>query len=299
MIEIKNLTKRFNNITAVNSLSFSVPQGTIFGLLGPNGAGKTTTIRCILNIIKPDEGEIIFDNNNRDENFLNQIGYLPEERGLYSKSSVIEVISYFASLKGLNYNDIKQKAKFLLEKLEIPHYTNKKINELSKGNQQKVQFIASIIHNPRLLFLDEPFSGLDPINQTLVKDIILELIESGASIVLSTHQMELAEKLCSQILLINKGKEVLHGTLTEIKKGFGKISVFIRSNQIDNNLKSFEEIESADIYENSAEVLLKQGYSPHSFLKKIIEKYQINSFEIKEPSLHSIFIQAVSKSTEN
>lgn len=293
MLEIKNLKKQFGNILAVNNLTFTVNQGEVFGLLGPNGAGKTTTIRCILNIIKPDSGEILFKGETINEAFLNYVGYLPEERGLYTKSKVLDVISYFGQLKGMTSNDAKNEGLKLLKKLEISQYAERKINELSKGNQQKVQIITSLVHSPEILIVDEPFSGLDPVNQQLVKELFLEFISTGKSLILSTHQMEIAEKLCNKIILINKGEAVLSGRIAEIKKKFQKNSLFIKFDKKNIDFSKFPEIKSLDLYENSAELILNDNIDIRQFLKKIIDEVEINSFELKEPSLHSIFIDVV------
>ncbi len=298
MLSIKNLHKEFKNVVAINNVSFTVEPGRIFGILGPNGAGKTTTIRCVLDIIKPDRGEINFNGEIADENFRNKVGYLPEERGLYSKSRVVDVISYFGELRGLSASHARNQTKHYLKKLEIEHYLNKKVNELSKGNQQKIQFIAAVINNPTILILDEPFAGLDPINQQLIKNLIQEFLDEGKIIILSTHQMEVAEKLCSQILLINKGEEILKGKLTEIKKNFGKLSLIIKSPQLGKDILDFPEVSSADIYENYSEVVLKIGIDSQKLLRRLIEKYEITGFDLKEPSLNSIFIEAVSNANE-
>jgi len=299
MLSIKNLHKEFKNVIAVNDVSFDVEPGRIFGILGPNGAGKTTTIRCILDIIKPDRGEIHFNGILADEIFRNKVGYLPEERGLYSKSRVIDVISYFGELRGLSASHARSQTKYYLKKLEIEHFINKKVNELSKGNQQKIQFIASVINNPTILILDEPFAGLDPINQQLIKNLINEFLDEGKIILLSTHQMEVAEKLCSQILLINKGEEILKGKLSEIKKNFGKVSLIIKSPQIGKDILNFSEVSSADVYENYSEVVLNPGIDSQRLLKQLIEQYEITGFDLKEPSLNSIFIETVSNSNIN
>lgn len=298
MLSVNNLHKEFKNVIAVNDVSFTVEPGRIFGILGPNGAGKTTTIRCLLDIIKPDRGEIHFNGEVADESFRNKVGYLPEERGLYSKSRVIDVLCYFGELRGLSHSEAKNQTMHFLKKLEISNYANKKVNELSKGNQQKIQFVAAVINNPTILILDEPFAGLDPINQQLIKNLIQEFLDDGRIILLSTHQMEVAERLCSQILLINKGEEILKGKLSEIKKNFGKISWVIKSTQIGNDIQSLPEISSADVYENYSEVVLKTGVDSKLLLRKLIEKYEITGFDIKEPSLNSIFIEAVSNANK-
>jgi ABC-2 type transport system ATP-binding protein len=298
MLIVKNLTKKFSNTVAVNDLSFIVNPGKIFGLLGPNGAGKTTTIRTILNIIKPTSGEIYFDNQPITNEYYNIIGYLPEERGLYKRSKVIDVLVYFAALKNIGKNDAIAFADSWLKKLNIFNYRDKKIDQLSKGNQQKVQLIAAIIHNPKLLILDEPFTGFDPINQQEVKDLILSFISEGKTIILSTHQMELAEKLCDDILLMDKGKQVCQGKLSEIKRQFGGNHIRIGFNRNVDLIKMFPEILKFDSYNNYSEIQLKDGVVPSEFLKKLVEKTEVNHFSIVEPTLNKIFIDLISKHSD-
>lgn len=293
MLEIKNLQKFYGNIRAVDDLSFKVYPGKIFGLLGPNGAGKSTTIKSIITVIKPNDGQILFEGKKINNSFLNRIGYLPEERGLYKKSKVIDVISYLASLKGLNTNLINSSANLWLKKLGILEYKNRKIEELSKGNQQKIQFICAVIHNPDLLILDEPFSGFDPINQQEIKNFILDFLDNGKSIILSTHQMDTAEKLCSDILLLNNGKSVLQGPLQEIKKQFGGNHIRVSFNGEQNILDSFSEVISYETFSNFIEVHLVDNLSPSNFLKKLVEKVSVNHFTIIEPTLDKIFIDTI------
>jgi ABC-2 type transport system ATP-binding protein len=297
MLEVKNLTKCYGNIKAIENLSFVSSPGKIFGLLGPNGAGKSTTIKSIINIIKPNSGEILFNGEKINYNFLNKIGYLPEERGLYKKSKVYDVITYLAELKGLDRNQLKKNANYWFEKLKIKDLKDRKIEELSKGNQQKIQFICSLIHNPDLLILDEPFSGFDPINQQEIKNLILEFVESGKIIILSTHQMDTAEKLCSDILLLNKGKSIICGSLKDIKQKFG--GLHIRINMIENTdlLNSFFEIISYEVFNNFIELHLMDNVIPSEFLKKLIEKVPINHFSIIEPTLEKIFIDTIKGQT--
>lgn len=296
MLAVNNLVKKFNTTVAVNDLSFTVKSGNIFGLLGPNGAGKTTTIRTILNIIKPSSGEIIFDGKPITYEYYNIIGYLPEERGLYRRSKVIDVLVYFASLKMVKRKDASQLADIWLNKLNISNLRDKRIEQLSKGNQQKVQLIAAIIHNPRLLILDEPFTGFDPINQQEVKDLILSFLSEGKTIILSTHQMDLAEKLCEEILLINNGKEVCIGKLAEIKKRFGGNNIRLGFAGNGNHLKDFPEILKFDSYSNYTDVQLKGNVNPSEFLKKLIEKIEVHHFSIIEPTLNKIFIDLIKES---
>ncbi|MHB1688610.1 MAG: ABC transporter ATP-binding protein [Ignavibacteriaceae bacterium] len=298
MLKVEYLTKEFKGITAVKNLSFTVGQGMIFGLLGPNGAGKTTTIRTIINVIKPTRGKISFEDKPLTESFYNQVGYLPEERGLYKKSKVIDVILYLAEIKGMTISDAKNKALTWLRKFEIENYTNKKIEELSKGNQQKVQFISAVIHNPKLLILDEPFSGFDPINQQLIKELILSLVKSGKIIILSTHQMETAEKLCTDILLINKGEEVCGGSLAEIKKKFGSNLIKVEYSGDGTFLKFLPEVAHIDNYSNYAEIQLKDEIYPHDFLRNIVSKVDVKYFSVIEPSLNKIFIDLIEQSSK-
>ncbi|MGB5850057.1 MAG: ATP-binding cassette domain-containing protein [Ignavibacteriaceae bacterium] len=293
MLLVENLVKEFQNTTAVDNISFKVEPGKIFGLLGPNGAGKTTTLRTVLNIIKPTSGKILFNNQLITADFLNRIGYLPEERGLYRKSKVIDVILYFAQLKNLRRTEAVIQANSWLKRLDITHYRNNKIDELSKGNQQKVQFIMSVIHNPQLLILDEPFTGFDPINQQEIRELIFSFVSEGKIIILSTHQMETAEKLCTDIFLLNKGKEVINGKLSNIKKEFGGKHVEIKFSGDVSFLSSMTEVITVDAYNNYAEVHLKDVVEPSDFLKKITDRIDITHFSVIEPTLNRIFIDLI------
>jgi len=293
MLSVKNLTKKFKNSVAVNDLSFNVVPGKIFGLLGPNGAGKTTTIRTVLNIIKPTSGTIIFNEKPITNQFFNQIGYLPEERGLYRRSKVIDVLKYFAELKNLGSAEAVKTADNWLSKLKIEHYRNKRIEELSKGNQQKIQFITAVFHDPELLILDEPFSGFDPINQQEIKELILSFVSSGKIIILSTHQMDTAEKLCDEILLINNGQEVTSGDLADIKKRFGGNNIKLQYSGNGEFLKSFPDVIQYESYSNYAEVQLSDDVSPSEFLHKIVNKIEIKHFSVIEPTLNKIFIDLI------
>jgi len=299
MLIVNNLVKKFNTTLAVDNLSFTVYPGKIFGLLGPNGAGKTTAIRTILNIIKPTLGEIIFNGNPISNEYYNIIGYLPEERGLYKRSKVIDVLIYFASLKNLSRKDALSRADFWLKKLKISDLRDKKIEQLSKGNQQKVQLIAAILHNPQLLILDEPFTGFDPINQQEVKDLILDFVSEGKTIILSTHQMDLAEKLCEEILLINKGKAVSSGKLSDIKKNFGGNNIRLSFTGDNDSLNQFKEIIKFDYYKNYTEVQLRDDVIPSDFLKKLVAKIEVNHFSIIEPTLNKIFIDLIKENSDS
>jgi ABC-2 type transport system ATP-binding protein len=293
MLKVTNLRKEFETVVAVDGVSLDVRRGELFGLLGPNGAGKTTTIRTVLNIIQPDSGEITFDGNAFTPETWNLIGYLPEERGLYKKSKIINTILYFAALKGISAREAKPIALQWLERFGLKDMGHRKVEELSKGNQQKVQLICSILHRPQLLILDEPFSGLDPVNQILLKDILLELKAQNIAIVFSTHQMEQVEKLCDNICLINKGKEVLGGALTEIKKQYGTNSVHIEYEGDGSFLKNIGFVKRADVYQNYAELELDDIQRSGELLSKLDGKLNLRKFEIVEPSLNSIFVNVV------
>ena len=271
MLIVQNLVKEFSNVRAVDNISFQIEEGKIFGLIGPNGAGKTTTIRIVLNIIKPTSGSIMFEGKPVTNEFFNVIGYLPEERGLYKKSKVIDSLLYFAKLKNMSRKKALEEADYWLNKLDAIEYRDKKLQELSKGNQQKIQFIISVIHNPKLLILDEPFSGFDPINQQLIKETILSFVDSGKIIILSTHQMETAEKLCSEIFLLNKGREVISGSLNQIKKSYGGNNIKIEYSGDASFIKELPYVKQLDIYSNYAEIHLGVSRLPaesqHNYCK--------------------------------
>ena len=293
MLKVVNLRKEYDTVVAVDGVSLEVKRGELFGLLGPNGAGKTTTIRTILNIIQPDSGEIYFDGKPFTKETWNIIGYLPEERGLYRKSKIISTILYFAALKGLPPKQAKPLAVYWLERFGLKDECHRKIEELSKGNQQKIQLIISILHRPQLLILDEPFTGLDPVNQILLKDVLLELRQKDAAIIFSTHQMEQVEKMCDNICLINKGKPVLSGELYEIKKRYGTNSIHLEYEGDGEFLKHFDFIRRADVYQNYAELELTDISKSTELLANLNGKLVLRKFEIVEPSLNSIFINIV------
>jgi ABC-2 type transport system ATP-binding protein len=298
MLIVENLVKRYNDTTAVDDISFLVKPGRIFGLLGPNGAGKTTTIRTVLNIIKPTSGKITFKDTPITSDFYNLIGYLPEERGLYKKSKVVDVLLYFAELKSLKKQDALKRIDEWLKRLSIAHYKDKKIEELSKGNQQKIQFISAVIHDPELLILDEPFTGFDPINQEEIKDLIVSFETTGKTIILSTHQMDTAEELCDEIFLMNNGKEVCNGTLSSIKKRFSGNNIKLQYSGDGGFIKKIPEVVEFDNYGNYAEVQLKEDVNPSSFLQIIAGKLDVKHFSVIEPTLNKIFLDVI-KSNSN
>ncbi|MGA9407316.1 MAG: ATP-binding cassette domain-containing protein [Bacteroidota bacterium] len=293
MIKAENLRKQYANVVAVDDVSLQVEPGRLFGLIGPNGAGKTTTIRMILNIITPDKGTVTFDGVQFDRNIQNRIGYLPEERGLYKKNKLLDTILYFAGLRGMTGADTKKKALEWLRRFDLESYAKRKVEELSKGNQQKVQFIISILHDPDFIVLDEPFSGLDPVNQIILKDILQELKQQGKAIIFSTHQMDSAEKLCDEICLINHGKIVLEGRMKEVKQKFGKNSVHVEFAGDGSFISALPQVKSATVYENYAELQLNGNVSSRELLPSIVSKVEVRKFEFVEPSLNSIFLDVV------
>ncbi len=295
MLTVSNLRKEYATVVAVGGVSFEVQKGEIFGLLGPNGAGKTTTIRMILDIIEPDSGKVLFYGQPFSEETKNIVGYLPEERGLYRKNKLLDTIVYFAGLKGVVAKEARRKAMEWLERFELKEYADRKVEELSKGNQQKVQFIISVLHDPEMLILDKPFAGLDPVNQILLKDILQDLRKEGKAIVFSTHQMEQVEKLCDNICLINRGEVVLYGALRDIKRRYGRNSVHMEYDGDGSFLKQLPSIRKADVYENYAELELGDGQKMNDLLMAVVRKLDVRKFELVKPSLNSIFIDIVSQ----
>lgn len=293
IIEIKNVTKRFNGVTAVDNLSFIAESGKIYGFLGPNGAGKTTTIRMIMGIIKPDSGEIKVFGDKISEQNKGQIGYIPEERGLYKKYKVIDLLMYFARLKGMNYTEASKNIDIWLDKVNLKDRANNKIEELSKGMQQNIQLIVSLINDPNLVILDEPFVGLDPINARNMKDIILKLKESGKTIIFSTHQMNEAERLCDHIFLINKGKKLIDSPISEVKKKYSKNFVTVEFKNKMPDLKGISIIKNLYYEGNKVEIELIKNADSNKLLELLLEKEDIKKYEISESSLESIFVEVV------
>ena len=286
-VRVLNLSKSFNGQNVVRDISFDISKGEVFGLIGPNGAGKTTIIRMLLDIIRPDSGEIRILDDRLSEETKNQIGYLPEERGLYKKLTVFETLTYLGALKEI---DSKKRATFLLEKMGMLQHKDKKISELSKGMQQKIQIIAAIIHDPDFIILDEPFSGLDPVNMKLVKDLIMELGKEGKTILISTHMMDQVERMCSRIFMIHKGEGVLYGKIDEIKSRYGKNTVLL---EFEGELKNIQGVKKMNNSGNYAELILEPGADPTEVLKKLAEMVRVNKFELSMPSLNEIFIRVV------
>ena len=293
VVELKGVTKRFDEFVAVRDLSFEVRRGTVFGLLGPNGAGKTTSIRMIVNIFAPDSGEVVVFGQHVSNQLQQRIGYLPEERGLYKKMKVGEQLVFFASLKGLSREVAESRADEWLRRMELSDWKNKKAIELSKGMQQKVQFIATVLHDPDFLILDEPFSGLDPVSVNLLKQAILDLKERGKSIIFSTHQMEQVEQMCDDICLINHATKVLGGSLREVKRRFGRNTVIL-DYEGANSFLTHDLVKRQNRFANYSELLLNEGADPQEVLRRAIAAgARVNRFEMVEPSLNEIFIDSV------
>ncbi len=294
-LSLNHVHKSFGKVQAVKDLTLNIEEGAIFGLLGPNGAGKTTTIRMIMQIIMPDSGDIrLFGQPNSPE-LLEKVGYLPEERGLYGKMKVGEQIIFFAELKNIPGREAEKRARQWLERFQMTDVWDKKLEELSKGNQQKIQFIVSILHEPRLVILDEPFSGLDPVNAQLIKDIMLEMKEAGCSIIFSTHQMDQVERLCDAICLIDKGEAVLQGDLREIKRRFGRDTVILEYDGENNFFENLDYVKKVNDYGNYVEIHLTDGKRAQDLLKSALQRVQVLKFELVEPTLNEIFIRTVTQ----
>jgi len=299
-LEIKGITKRFGKFTAVENLSLTIPQAIIFGLLGPNGAGKTTTIRMVMNIFFPDEGTVEVLGHRLDEKMKERIGYLPEDRGLYPKMKVGEQLLFLSEIKGIKGDNARRRIDHWLKRLDLTDWKFKKVEELSRGMQQKLQFIATVIHKPDLIILDEPFAGLDPVNTKLLKDIMLEMKEEGRTIIFSTHRMEQVEMICDNICLINRAQMVLEGNLSQIKKQYGKNSIVLAYEGEGGFIRELPEVESVDDYGKFMEIRMAEGSHPQTLLSKLVPRIQIDRFEVKEPTLNAIFIDKVGdKNAEN
>jgi ABC-2 type transport system ATP-binding protein len=294
-IALENVTKSYDSVTAVNAVSLNVRSGAILGLLGPNGAGKTTTIRMIMNILVPDEGSIRVLGEPVTDATRDKIGYLPEERGLYPRMKVREIIIFLAALHGLSEAESAKRADEWLERLGLTEWSEKKLVDLSKGMQQKVQFITSVIHRPPVVILDEPFSGLDPVNAATIQEIMLSMRDQGSTIVLSTHRMEQVERLCDCICLINKGRNVLDGELRAIKQSYGKNTLHVEFTGSDSFL-THPAIGEVTRLVTGVEAKLKPGADPQEILKAaVLAGSRITRFELLEPSLSEIFIDRTTR----
>jgi len=295
VLELDQLVKDFDGKRAVDNISLTLKRGEILGLLGPNGAGKTTTLRMILNIIAPDSGTIKILGERFSEATKERIGFLPEERGLYRKMKVSETLAFFGELKGLKTPEIKSRGLELLQKFDLEKYTDKKVEELSKGMAQKLQFITTILHAPELLILDEPFSGLDPVNIELVKDIILEKKREGISIIFSTHLMAYAEKIVDSVVMINNGKKVIDGPLNTVKSQFGVQFIHLKYDGDAGFIAALDYVKDVKNYGKEMEIELVDISYKDRLLKDLIERISIHSFQVTEPSLNQIFIRKVNE----
>lgn len=297
-LEAKEVVKKFANHTALDGLSLQVPQGVVYGLLGPNGAGKTTLIRIINQITRPDSGEIIFDGHRLAPQDIAQIGYLPEERGLYKKMKVGEEAVYLAQLKGLSRHEALRRLKYWFEKFEIQPWWDKKVEELSKGMQQKLQFVVTVLHEPKLLIFDEPFSGFDPINANLLKNEMMELRQKGATILFSTHNMSSVEEVCDNVTLINSSKDVLSGTVDDIREKYKEGLFEIKFKADDSAVAKVREMFGAEAKERKgsicrAEVRLPADLTPNQLIHKLNDTVELVGFNEKLPSINEIFIKVV------
>jgi len=291
-LEVRNLTKTFDKVVAVDNATFEVPDGSIFGLIGRNGAGKTTTIRMMMGIYLPDNGDVVLKGVKVGQEFKNRVGYLPEERGLYKKMKVIDTLLYFAELKGKTGRAVQKKAEEYLKRFDLYDRRLSKVEDLSKGNQQKIQFIGTILHDPDFIILDEPFSGLDPVNTNLLKDIILEMKSKGKVIIFSTHLMDFAEKMCDHIAMIDHGKIILKGSLNEIKAKHSQKNVSLSYDGDISFLQGHPIVEKMANYGNTTGIRLKQENQTQELLKLLVERNVIvKKFDANDISLQEIFIE--------
>ena len=291
IIQVQGLVKRYGDVVAVDHLSFEVEQGEIFGLLGPNGAGKTTTIRVIMDILQPDEGNVMALGQPPGQANA-QVGYLPEERGLYRNLKVLDNLVYLAELKGVSRSSARERAMHLLERIQLEEWASRKVRDLSQGMQQRLQFVASLIHDPEVLFLDEPFQGLDPVNVERIKEFMAELHREGKTIILSTHQMSMVEALCDRILLIHQGRAVLYGPLAEIKQQYAPHAVRVRAPLIPSDLPGVVGVEPDDGAFNLA---LAEGARPQEVLRALLDcDVEVQAFEVAPVPLEDIFVAVVS-----
>ena len=292
-VEVSHLAKRFGDVRAVTDVSFAVQSGEIFGLLGPNGAGKTTTIRMMLDIFKSDAGTVSILDGPMSEEKKDRIGYMPEERGLYQDMQLEKCLVYLGTLKGMTSSDARERAYYYLERLDLIQHRKKKVKELSRGMQQKAQIVNTVLHQPELLIVDEPFSGLDPVNTRLVKELMMELRQQGTTIIMSTHMMHQVEELCDRILLINRGANLLYGDLSQIRRQFSGHGVMV---QVAGPLPEVSGVTSIEQHNGAVLLSLSPDTTPQRIVKQLVEReILIERFEIAVPTLDEIFIQAVSE----
>ncbi len=295
-LRVENVTKRFGDFTAVDNLSFNVSAGRVFGFLGPNGAGKTTTIRMIVGITAPDEGKIELFGNKMSSELQDKIGYLPEERGLYKKMKIVDQLRYFAALKDVSGKEADRRIDFWLDRMKLSEWKTKKTTDLSKGMSQKIQFIATVLHNPDLLILDEPFSGLDPVNVEFLIEVVAELKAQHKTIIFSTHLMETAERLCDDIILINKSRKVIGGSLRQVKESYSKNMIALRAIGGESVLEDTTMVAKISEHADEKELVLAENADEQILLKRLLENgARISKFEKIEPSLNDIFIEMVTE----
>ncbi len=299
VLKVEEINKTFDGVHAVQNVSFTLKTGKIYGLLGPNGAGKTTTIRMIMNIIVPDSGKITLFGQSMKDELKTKIGYLPEERGVYPKMKVYDFLKFLGELHDMPADQLSQKINYWLKRFELANMNYFKVEELSKGNQQKVQLIGSFLHDPQLLILDEPFSGLDPVNVNLVKEVILEFKKQDKAIILSTHMMDAAEKICDHVFLINNGQKVLDGELDKIQQDYGHNAVQLEYKGDGQLIKNLNIIESFNDFGNFVEIQLKDGHTVNDLLKELVDKIEIYRVQAKRSTLNEIFINLVKGGTEH
>ncbi|HEX7707085.1 MAG TPA: ATP-binding cassette domain-containing protein [Thermoanaerobaculia bacterium] len=297
ILAVRDVKKIFGEVRAVDGVSFTVRRGTITGLLGRNGAGKTTTIRMITGIFMPDSGEISWLGNGDGKTFGDQVGYLPEERGLYKQMKLVELLLFLAEIKGCKPAEVRPKIDLWLERFELTDKLDAKVEELSKGNQQKIQLIGTLLHDPELIILDEPQSGLDPVNMVLVRNLLTELRNEGKTILLSTHMMAEAERMADEIILIHKGKVVLEGSLDEVRGSFGRNTLHIDFDGDGTFLRDLPNVRKVAIASNAAELTLGDGADPQQILQASMNRLRIRRFELASPSLEEIFIDKVGTET--
>ena len=295
MIELRSVSKSFGQVKAVDEISFATREGEIFGLLGPNGAGKSTTIKMIMNILAPDSGSILFNGSPLREADKDRIGYLPEERGLYRKVKINEMLLYLASLKNADRSAAEKRLDEWLARFGLAEWKTRTPEALSKGMAQKVQFIASVLHDPEFLFLDEPFSGLDPVSTDVLREAVLELGSRGTTILFSTHNMEVAEKICSRILVIDHGREVISGSLADIKSRYGHNTVAVEFDGTIDFGSLSGMVRNVSRFPRWVEMELVEGASPQALLKSLLGQVSVRRFEVVSPSLHRIFVELVGK----
>ncbi|WP_274364387.1 ABC transporter ATP-binding protein [Paenibacillus thermotolerans] len=298
VLQLEHVTKRFGDKTAVNGIGFSVGKGEIFGLIGANGAGKTTTMRMVLGLIYPDEGTILYSGKRYSKDVKSLFGYLPEERGLYPKVKVSDQLLYLAELRGMKRTAADRELKAWLERFGVPENYGKKVEELSKGNQQKIQFIAAVLHKPEYLILDEVFSGLDPVNVELLKETILSLRDEGTTILFSSHRMEHIEELCQHVCILQRSNAVLQGNLREIKRRFPREQVLLETETPVDGLENVPGVVSVKKRENGYEIAIKEEAAAQRLLQTAMGQSAVNRFALKEPTLHDIFIRTVGGANE-